>query len=591
MSLAGENSTVLDLDSGFRKLLASHLSVYDALTNPDLDANESEDPEAVPENKFLAVSPMNVSPLPPLSARDRNSPVQSWQTVNLPADSLPDFVRPFRFSSPFSCASPRPASASILSNSTDDELPSESLVMVPSVSKLKVLVFETDEEDNDPIDANELKLVTSRGKTTGATAGFDDDDKTLIPPTQINSVPAFLNKQNSHQSFVMPKMSLSQDSVKFQLTIISGNNEAMNQECNGLIAMLESTVHPPSSSTHLHVSYLALSQIPLKLELSLIHNSDCLFIVNDGLLVLGEAMTAVAGSVSEDVSLSKVTIINILTTNYFINLFDIINSVNPYQIWKTTTFKTEKLSDRIKAYVESEMAAHKKRPVSKKSKKLAKGKKARRNRGSRSLSTEKMSTCQLSQDYKSLLTTLQDELAASLGLTEIDPLSFSSSLNHLKAFVNNVPKSFPFGSPDDPKSLKQLLIICGFSVGVGMGILLGTTKLVQFAYRQFKRLKEVSQASLASSKPESLVEISVLPSDFSTVLVTDKFHKATEYFMEGLDDVYTQFIVKSPCSNLMTSFGWFIDKLVAEVRDLSASVALSAQDGLDKSVSMLSSIL
>lgn len=585
-------SPYLELGSGFRKLLSSHLSVYNALVNPELDENVSN-----PQSPKLSSKDQrgNESPAPPrpvssglelcVGTGDRMSPAPAFPTVNLPVDTLPDFARLFRLNSPFSCPSPRPASASILSNSTDDELPSESLVMVPSVSKLKVLVFETDEEDNDLAEegsANDLCLVPSA--TGGPMARFDDDDQTLTSATQAHSMPVFLNSQNTHQSFVMPKMSLSQDCAKFRLTILSSNTESMIQECNALVAMIECAVFDQTS--HLHISHLALSKTPEKVELALIHNSDSVFIVNDGLLVISETMTAVSRSIPKGVEFAKVTVINILTANYFINLFDIINSVTPFQIWKTSTLKTDKLSDKIKAFVETEMSSRKKTKE-----KLKGGKRGKRGRRSKntscSLSKEHSKGVQ-STDYKALETSIQNELVSSLTLTYVDPLNFSSSLSHLKALLDSLPKTLPFGSDDDPNSVKRLLVIYGVSLGLAMGVVLGTGRLARIAYAQYDQFKELSQ--LAPTTLNIEMDLTTFSNQLGTVLVTEKFKVAAEYFLDGLDDIYAHYVKNSPCGEIISSFGVFINRLVTEVKFLSASVVDSTKGGFDKSTSMLSSI-
>lgn len=589
MSSLREKSPILDLGSGFRKLLSSHHSVYNALINPELD---EEDPEIASacagKQPEVAIRSAQESPSPPLgsalelsaTAGDRFSPIQPWQTLNLAPDTLQDLARLFRLNSPFSCPSPRPASASILSNSTEDEMPSESLVMVPSVSKLKVLVFETDEEDNDLADddnGDELRLIRS---ASAAVPSFDDDDETLTSNTQAKSMPPFLNPQNSYQLFVMPKMSLSQDCVKFQLTILSSNSQLMIQECNGLIAMIEGAVQSPNPSARLHVSHLALSKAPLKAELGLIHNSHCLFLVNDGLLVLSETMAAVARSTPKGVDVAKVSVINILTTNYFINLFEIINSVTPYQIWKTSTLKTEKLSSKIKAFVESEMATMK---TATKEKKLKKGKKGK-----------KMSSLTLnevvaeSQTYKTLKNSLQDELAALLSLNHVDPLNLSSSLDHLRLIVNSISRSLALSLPSDSVSMKRFFIVCSFSVGLGVGVLLTANTMAKFACEQYNKFKLL--ALTTDAMPEKLLEISVDPSDFSSVLVTEKFKVATGYFMEGLDDVYSHYVKDSLVGEMILSLGRFVDVLAADARSLSSLLVASVQGGYDKSAAMVSSL-
>lgn len=593
MSSLSDKSPVIDLGTGLRKLLSSHHSVYNVLINPELDQpgpeTASPGPSRLPELAASARS-SGISPSPPPSSAlelsatigDRYSPIQPWQTLNLAPDTLQEFARLFRLNSPFSCPSPRPASASILSNSTDDEMPSESLVMVPSVSKLKVLVFETDEEDNDLVDednGDELRLVPS---ASAAVPEFDDDDETLTSNNHAKSMPPFLNSQNTYQLFVMPKMSLSQDCIKFQLTILSSNNQLMIQECHSLITMIEDAVQSPNSSARLHVSHLALSQAPLKVELGLMHNSHSLFLVNDGLLVLSEAMTAVARSIPKGADVAKVSVINILTTNYFINLFEIINSVTPHQIWKTSTLKTEKLFSKIKSFIESEMASVKKTTKEQKRKKAKKGKKKPL---SKLIPIEGVVE---SQTYQTLKNSLQDELAALLTLDHVDPLNLSSSLGHVRLIVNSISKSLAFGSSKDFTSLKRMVIVCGFSVGIGVGILLTANEIVKFVSEQYHKFKVLTFT--LDAVPEKLVEISIYPSEFSSVLVTEKFKVATEYFMEGLDDVYDYYIKDSLVGDFVLSLGRVVNVLTSDMRSFSSLLVASVHGGYDKSSALVSSL-
>lgn len=587
-----EKVSSLELGLGFRKRLSSHLSVYNVLTNPDLDQSVSIAPVPLRNDNFISLSLTPLVPSYEFPVIDRYSPTPAWQAFNLPTDSFQDSARLFRLNSSFTCASPRPSSASILSNSTDEDFPSDSLVMVPSASKLKVLVFETDEEDNDVADEiQDAHLRLNSSPKIGLTDCFDDDAETLTSNTQAHSLPVYLSEQNMHRSFIMPKMSLSQDSFKFQLTILSSNTELAKSESRDFVAMIENFNNSRSCDIRLHVSHLALSKPPLRLDLSLVYDSDCLFLLNDGLLVLGETMTAVAKELPQGKELAKVTVINILTSNYFCNLFHIINGVLPFQIWRTSTLKSNELSAKVKAFVEAEMAVPKKSIQQKTCNKTTKKRQSLPHKeiphNMCLYNTDKgKDSSEAESDYKSLEVRFQNELAASSALIHTDPLNISSSLSHLRVFLGRIPKSRPFGG-DDPRSIRRFIVLCGFSVGIGVGVLLGTSYLFRLVFQKCDRLIGMSFKPVIEAEP---LDAPIFLSSFASVLVTEKFKAAASYFVDGLDDIYTQYVCASPCNELLTSLGCFKDRFFEEVLGICTSVVRSAKGRNDEYSGMISSI-
>ena len=579
-----ESKAWTDLLATSHKLFSSHDSVYSALINPNLDEDvASSPPENAPHETQVPVlspchSPAHGSPsrTPPAPSSlepsaglvDRCSPGSGWSTVNLPLDSSHDLARLLRLNSPFSCGSSRPASGSILSYSTDDDMISESLVMVPSVSKLKILLFDTDEEDNDG--ADEPSADDLIGRTL---ARIDDDDETLAPASETKSAPLFAGSHNLYHLFVMPKMVLSQACAKFQLTILSALSEAMRQECVALTAMIEGAVRSSSLAARLHVSHLALRAAPLPLELGLMHNSNDLFLVNDGLLVLSEAIAAAARSVPPGSGMPKVTVINILTTNYFINLFDIIKNVTPVQIWRTITLKSNKLSEKIQVYLTGEISA---------APRVLEGKSKRRNPKKRRPSKNVPCALSPAKSYKLLEASFQSELAASLMFSHVDPLNFASSLGLLRVLYHRVTCSL---LADFPTSVRQLVLFCGFSLGLGMCVLLGTGTLARLGLQQYHHQKRLALA--ADMMPT--IPLKFASDDLAAVLATDKFRVALVFFWGGVADGYKQIFETVAHGRLALSTAQWTSSLVREMRSLSGSVVAATRDGYDKSVLLFTS--
>lgn len=451
--------------ASLRKLLSSHLSIYNALTNPDLDVDLPNSPLFAGKERYTP---------PPLDFPVAIDPLGQfpWSHINVKADGMSDLARHALTAS----ASPRPKSASILSITSEEDNPSDSIVVVPSLRSAagsKVMVFETDEEDG----GDDFTFVKS-ARSTYSVPG--DDDTTLTnnhdKPKQHITVPS-----NLHSLFIMPKMSLSDNAKQVQLTILSSSNNALKVETQALIDFIRNNV---DVSLKVQVNHLVISQSPLKFDISVMKNSDLLFLVNDGSLLFIEFMEALLRSDGDKSPSPKLTVINVMTTNYFINLFEIINSTRPHQIWKTPSLHNSKLLCKLKSYIDEELDdgnsgkhAHAFKMKSRKfSSKNRKSPCKENNRESTSVYNSLSPTRK--PDYKIIEKQIRCEMLMSLNYSNIDPLQLSSNLTHLGALINAFKKYFgssgPLPSSEENEDLtiirRNLWLICSFSLGIGVGI-------------------------------------------------------------------------------------------------------------------------
>ncbi|ODV77184.1 uncharacterized protein CANTADRAFT_27111 [Suhomyces tanzawaensis NRRL Y-17324] len=294
----------------FKKLLNSHLSIYNALNNPDLD---------VSPNLSYQNTARFTPDLDPLFL------ITSWQSVSNESfdHSRVQSVNSYqssRFQTP-SPAANKPAS--ILSITTDEDA-KESIVIVQSPKTVSnVMVFETDEEDVEEVE-----------------------------------------ESKNPSSFIMPKMLLSDThrsyDSNFQITVISSCSSYQNDSSH-----LVESIGRKLDNREIIIKHLVLegqgptSSKALKKQYNSVKNSSLVFIINDGSKVLVEFLSSFLKKYRKEEECEqnlKLTIINVMTFNYFITLFDLINSIRPYQIWKTSSLKNEKLLDKLKDFVKVEFS-------------------------------------------------------------------------------------------------------------------------------------------------------------------------------------------------------------------------------------------
>lgn len=406
--------------SSLKKVLNSHLSIYNALTNPDLDVSPQLNSDA--------------SGNYPPEINEQFS-ITSWQSIG--NESFNDLSN-----------SKEKVSSSILSSVSDEEdKEKESAVIVPYPTRDKVMVFETDEEDEDI-----------------------DEDRTLRPNIQC------FNLSENPNSFIMPKLTVS-DNISnnahciFQISVLSSPNYGNHTDAYQLIKYLEKDF----SSPLIKFNHFIVNPKLLLFDEKIIRESNLVFVINDGSSIfvnyLCRIFRVVDGIDSDSLdSLPKLTIINMLTVNYFVNLFDLLNNLRPYQIWKTSSLKQDNLLKNLKTLIEIEFSPMKEEY-------LNKTLTTRDKNLSLTISNNFMYSSLVPSkkpDYKSIERSFKSELHLSTNIDNIDPLQLSSSFSSLKVFNSIIKKLFAFNSGcasnGNSNSYNRLWLICSFTIGIGIGL-------------------------------------------------------------------------------------------------------------------------
>lgn len=406
--------------SSLKKVLNSHLSIYNALTNPDLDVSPQLNSDASGN-------------YPP--EMNEQFSITSWQSIG--NESFNDLSN-----------SKEKVSSSILSSVSDEEdKEKESAVIVPYPTRDKVMVFETDEEDEDI-----------------------DEDRTLRPNIQC------FNLSENPNSFIMPKLTVS-DNISnnahciFQISVLSSPNYGNHTDAYQLIKYLEKDF----SSPLIKFNHFIVNPKLLLFDEKIIRESNLVFVINDGSSIfvnyLCRIFRVVDGIDSDSLdSLPKLTIINMLTVNYFVNLFDLLNNLRPYQIWKTSSLKQDNLLKNLKTLIEIEFSPMKEEY-------LNKTLTTRDKNLSLTINNNFMYSSLVPSkkpDYKSIERSFKSELHLSTNIDNIDPLQLSSSFSSLKVFNSIIKKLFAFNSGcasnGNSNSYNRLWLICSFTIGIGIGV-------------------------------------------------------------------------------------------------------------------------
>lgn len=455
-------------EASFRKLLSSHLSIYNVLNNPDLDVSPSFS---------RTQSPLLLTPELP----DPSFSITLWQSIsndsvfldNLNLKNLspsPHNVPQFQKRNENDESGKRRPTSSILSVTTEeDDTTKDSTVLISTPKPSNVMVFETDEEDN------------------------DDDRNHVNPPN----------------SFIMPKMSISERpnihdysgrSSRFQVTLLSSYG-SYKVDTNYLVKSIErelscDCIGIRHVNLDIHNDYRSSSF--LRFDKSLVKNSDLIFVVNDGSSVFLEYLTSVFGGdvqLDEDSmeALPKLTIINMMTVNYFVNLFELINYLKPYQIWKTSSLKQEKLVNKVKDFIEIELNQLDHFESNKVATKDTNLSLVVSNVG-RSQTMYSNLILHKRADYKGIEKKFKTDLQGSSSFS--DPLLISSNFAHINILYSILMKLFSTSQlsqnivavdKSTPKS-SRFWLICSFTVGIGFGIGIasGATSVVGlYIYEKF----------------------------------------------------------------------------------------------------------
>lgn len=477
------------------KLLNSHLSIYHALNNPDLDVTSS--PSSPVQKQLVNRHPTNPNHPQHLLDKERfPSPheelsysLSSWHAISLSSESIQDLVT--KHQAPI-CSkksapgvnSPRATSSIISFTSDEDEVLANSLVRVASIKKdTKVMVFDTDEEDGYDDTVNR----------TSSNDSFDDEDKTL-------SIDMNARSQNS---FIMPRMSISDRLKRFQITILTSNSLQYLGETTQLIKDL---VHNSNfSNSDFHITHVMLDAEPeLKYHELVLKALDLIFIINDGSDCFVDELTAIfrnmvkekrqhgnTESLLDEELLPKVTVINMMTVNYFSNLFDIINCLRPCQVWKTSSLKNPSILNKLQLFIREELGGD--RFKQEYYKKLIKASSKQVSSSSNSIYLNLVPTEKT--NYK----LIEKQIKSELQLANIDPLQLSSNFSQVSVLYTVVKKFFqphnkvtaeypiiPYTSGGSGGN--NLWLLCSFTLGIGLGVTIASGAVTVIGFYLYDRV-------------------------------------------------------------------------------------------------------
>lgn len=491
--LADENFAPFLVFPSSCKLLNSHLSIYDALTNPELDINIPLPPLAAVESFATPPPPQNFPLVVPIPLDNSCASFLSWQSVNFPSEPPQDSFKLWRRASP---GSPSLMLTTSILSSTDDNPSdaasrpvSESMVLLPSVEKA-IMVFETDEEDGDDDDDDEDDDAGLSTHIIASSPQFGDDDKTLtsgtLRPKHVSVA------QNQLTSFIMPRMSLSETGSSYRLTVLSSSNEMFRLEASALINYIRRSVEP-GIVQKLHISHLVLAQPPFDFDLAAVRSSDLLFLVNDGSWVFSQFLANLVEPAHEHYP--KLTIFNIMTSNYFVNLLEIINLVTPHQILKALSLTSDATLLKVKIYLDSELSDHSHVTYNREyetQKQRFNKHKPRSSKNTQPMYSSLVPTKKV--DYRRMERQICAELLMSLSYHDVDPLNLSSSLGHMKTLFDGVVKFFSSSHKPDltsdrnPFRENYLYFVCSFSIGIGVGVVVATGAVAALSSGVFSKL-------------------------------------------------------------------------------------------------------
>ncbi|KAM9928413.1 hypothetical protein OXX59_001858 [Metschnikowia pulcherrima] len=557
--------------AALRRLLSSHHSIYNTLTDPLLEcASPPRQPHPAREDESHVLSTHDASndlkseqgSTSP-AIEDSLSAFSSWQSINF--SSFQDVARSFRISSPFTCNNSRPASASILSNSTDEDAHPESLVLVPSArseTSPQVLLFETDEEDEDEDASAVIGVAADGGRPTIASSNSQ----------RLCSV-----RTDSSQTFIMPRMHLSDELSPIQLTIVSSTEKCLSDEINNMMDFIQSS---SASFSSISISRIALERRPLAEEVTLAKDSDVLLAINDGCKWVAILVALLAETRGDD-RLPSFTVVNLLTSNYFENLFEIIRHLRPDQSMKATSLRSSVFLKKLKILIEKESA---KKTSASFSNAVRSNSEEIRTCSEIGTSMEKtVSGSIVKPDYKNIERVIRNEIVYSPEYNAVDPLRLSNSLRHMRVLVDSMKEFFVSGSTDDSVAnlssvnRETLWFLCSFSIGIGLGFTLNAFQV----FHAFKRSMFVE----SSPMPEIIVKSS--SRELYLRSVSDECAKLADHFIariDGMSTTMTHFL-----SRFESWGGVTIGKVCRECKTLSSTVFDSASRGFLKVKSLFSS--
>lgn len=597
------------------KLLDPHSSIYNALTNPELDFRMSPK---------LAAETYLPGPL------DMADSLLQWQSVHLPSNSknlsFSVLNRGSGVNSPFSVQRPtlaspasvhRPALASILSNTSEEE---ESMVLVPSPGKgSAVMVFETDEEsdEEDPRFPDYNRRHNSCPMAAFGNASLASTGDETHP--KRGSLPLHLSL-----SFIMPKISLSDTQQKHRLTILTSSEKSTRAQSALLIGSLKKGFK--AHLLRLQITHLVLSAAPLKLDMSILKSSDLVFVVNDGATVLSEVLSSTVQTL-KDGDLPPLTVINVITTNYFTSLADIISAWRPYQIWKAPSLTNRAFLLRMRAFVDDALFDS---SGGRYAEELEAKKRKFHNGRSPTIDPEASDSDAMNAsnsmydslvrpsrpDYKVIERLIRSELQMSHSFSDTDPLRLSSDTNAyiqlfrlikvLLGFLAELSSDRELQIQRKAKidsllswvsSLvpsRNIWLICSFSMGLGVGITVASGAATVFAVQFYDTARKFS--TIACDKFTTMLASHPAPEK----VINDVGSRSLDQLVSLGDSVNNQIVSwshKVVDAVLRITDISIIDDLLAwlnshiqNIKSLSSLAMAAAHNGLEKTMRLLYSI-
>lgn len=597
--------------SSYNKLLNSHLSIYHALNNPDLDMphNINNNSSNNRQNHNQHYHPINSnhpqhflnkerfpSPSSPAndSHHDLSYSLSSWQSINMNTESMQDLINNHNTTKRSTISqhntpdlSNKPSSSILsLTTSDEDELRDESMVRVTSNKtnldkKSKVMVFETDEEDADDdyladhdavnrIDTNESYAVSHDEDEHDD----NDDEKTLSIDLNSNNHNSML--LSNPNSFIMPKLSIADSIRKYQITILSSDNYVYHDETNDLLRDIEFTCNFTNSDVHINHIIISNKDDQIHNE-KLFQKSNLIFIINDGSTVFVDKLSFTSQQILKESNDSfqhfspKLTIINMMTVNYFTNLFELIDHFRPFQIWKTSSLKQPKLLSKLKNFINNELAddfinvdgggGKYNKEYCKKVREQDLKKKSNTNSVYANLVSHKKT------DYRNLEKQIKLEIQVSNIYDNVDPLKLSSSFLHVNILYSILKKLYsPYGSnrtlcnhKDIVKSSSasssstnnNLWLICSFGVGIGLGFGITSGAFTMIGFYIYDKLLLLIKSTYSLSDTYSsfsLLESNPVPATYTSpnsysplsslfeTAIQENFHALSHFIMNTIVD-------------------------------------------------------
>lgn len=471
--------------SPLRKLLSSHSSIYNALNNSELDATihtpelmksqKFQSPRNLPDLQFSITSWQSVDFGSPASTAGGESDVEGGTDAGVATTAVAPSAGAAAagdgdgrsVNNTFGARSAFGASPSILLSISDDisEQLENSTIVIPYPKR--VMVFETDEEEEEDEEAT-LNVSTAYIPKKISSKFPINFAQTSTIPHSTPSVGGAQLYDSKHDSFIMPRMSLSDNKLskkeKKRCRNRIRNRKSRNFKDGGIVSILcTSSYHTETSqlvsALENNISYslnhFNLDHILTNEDHSIIKNSDLIFIINDGSFIFVTQIHEIFQNVNSE-CLPKLSIINLITVNYFINLFELINNLKPYQIWKTSSLT--KIHTKIKDFIELELNGD-----NEISKNLIEN-------GSFSLTevNENSSIKKRRPNYKKIEKKFKNELQlSSSSIENIDPL-FISNPNGYFNIMTSLMKSLQHKILELDSN--KIWLICSFTLGIGIGI-------------------------------------------------------------------------------------------------------------------------